>query len=312
MAKTISRVAPVLPKELERYIFDIAAHASPERIPTFLRVARRVQIWLEPLLFNTVWANDSSHVAKTKAVLTAMDSRPPEFFQRSVRQLFIETSTLIPPYKTSELLSLCSKAVNFALFSHFPAPALLPILGGMRLRRLSASLTCIFGTSRAIDLTHPLFRSITHLEVFDHGVFQHQEYPEVATRLAALPALTHLCLNDMVTWPALRAILADCTYLKVLVNLWSSYACAQVRADEFKGITPFRDLRLVVAWVRDWAGDWEQGAAGGGDFWIAAEKLVAGRRMGIMPASDLFCFPPLIESARRAHQPQEPGAYVLY
>jgi hypothetical protein len=40
------KVHPALPADLERAIFEIAAHARPVSIPTFMLVAWRVKTWL--------------------------------------------------------------------------------------------------------------------------------------------------------------------------------------------------------------------------------------------------------------------------
>ncbi|KAJ6550049.1 hypothetical protein B0H19DRAFT_1160293 [Mycena capillaripes] len=44
----------ILPPELERLIFEIAALESPKSMPALILVARRVQIWIEPLLYGVL------------------------------------------------------------------------------------------------------------------------------------------------------------------------------------------------------------------------------------------------------------------
>jgi hypothetical protein len=43
-----------LPPELERKIFELAAHADPSTIQSFLCVARRIRIWCDFLHFCVV------------------------------------------------------------------------------------------------------------------------------------------------------------------------------------------------------------------------------------------------------------------
>ncbi|CAK5266550.1 unnamed protein product, partial [Mycena citricolor] len=43
-----------LPEDVERYIFEIGAFSNPRSISTYMLVARRVKIWLEPLLYRTL------------------------------------------------------------------------------------------------------------------------------------------------------------------------------------------------------------------------------------------------------------------
>ena len=41
----MSLTEPRLPVELERKVFELAAHSRPKSIPTLLLVAHRVKIW---------------------------------------------------------------------------------------------------------------------------------------------------------------------------------------------------------------------------------------------------------------------------
>ncbi|KAJ7839783.1 hypothetical protein B0H13DRAFT_1911031 [Mycena leptocephala] len=177
MSTTVPSMDPRLPPELEHQIFEIAAHEFPEMIPIFLRVARHIQFWIEPLLYQVILAA-GINAASTNAVLAAMDSRPRTVFNA----------------------------------------------------------------------------------------------------LSALPALTHLCLMDMVSGEVLRDILSTCKPLEVLVNMWATRNGAMRRRLEFAFSRPFTDVRFVMAYVKDPVKDWKAGAEGGNDFWAAAENLIAWRR----------------------------------
>ncbi|KAJ7879703.1 hypothetical protein B0H13DRAFT_1571256, partial [Mycena leptocephala] len=54
---------PLLPPELERIIFELAAFVNPASMPSLLLVAPRVKIWIEPLLYETliITPNNASH-----------------------------------------------------------------------------------------------------------------------------------------------------------------------------------------------------------------------------------------------------------
>ncbi|KAJ7131271.1 hypothetical protein C8R44DRAFT_850069, partial [Mycena epipterygia] len=77
------------PPEREREIFEIAALLYPGAIPILLRVARRVLVWIEPLLYRVVYVNghppysDMAH-----ALLRATTTKAPDFFH-VVRHLFV-------------------------------------------------------------------------------------------------------------------------------------------------------------------------------------------------------------------------------
>ncbi|KAJ6516533.1 hypothetical protein C8R47DRAFT_1063238 [Mycena vitilis] len=49
-----------LPAELERYVFEQVALSRTVAIPRLLRVAQRVKIWIEPLLYRTIVVNTRS------------------------------------------------------------------------------------------------------------------------------------------------------------------------------------------------------------------------------------------------------------
>ncbi|KAJ7465986.1 hypothetical protein FB451DRAFT_1402392 [Mycena latifolia] len=204
------------PLELEREIFETTALMHPGQIPTLLRVARRVLLWIEPLLYRVISARDAPpYSAQALALLRATKSKPPKFFQDAVRHLLVGFHKPWSREEAVEVLTLCTGVVNLAFFGQLASPAILPILATMRLLRLSASLVQLLGGSAAIDPTHALFSSLTHLHVFDR--------PENLTRILAhpaLPALTHLCLNNELPWGVITTLLADRPRLDILLNLW--------------------------------------------------------------------------------------------
>ncbi|KAJ7848400.1 hypothetical protein B0H13DRAFT_2361897 [Mycena leptocephala] len=275
MSTTVPSMDPRLPPELEHQIFEIAAHEFPEMIPIFLRVARRIQFWIEPLLYQVILAA-GINAASTNAVLAAMDSRPRTVFN-AVRHLYIDSSANLSQDQSQRLLGLCENVVNLALVGNVAEPSILPILAGMRLRQLSVSLHSLFGGPDTVDLNRPLFISITHLKLFVDNI----EHSRVSSHLSALPALTHLCLMDKVAWEVLRDILSTCKPLEVLVNMWATRNGATRRRLVFAFSRPFADFvfDFALEWFRQGATKgWKAGADGGNDFWAAAENLIARRR----------------------------------
>ncbi|KAJ7633578.1 hypothetical protein DFH06DRAFT_1222301 [Mycena polygramma] len=85
---------PLLPVELEREIFEWAALLHPRSIPTFLRVARRFQIWLEPLLYRVICVDIPRLTYRDlftpgiPSLLNAIKSKPAGLFG-AVRHLFL-------------------------------------------------------------------------------------------------------------------------------------------------------------------------------------------------------------------------------
>ncbi|KAJ7679467.1 hypothetical protein DFH06DRAFT_1465537 [Mycena polygramma] len=261
--ETLWLKGPRLPPELERQIFEFAALAHRKMIPTFLRVARRIQIWIEPLLYRVLWIDTHRDARATKtepeAVRAAMESKPAVFFSDSVRHLFLDNTADFSILEAKKLLQLCTNLVSFAVVGKLSQPSLLPILADMRVERLSASLNDLFGSPHAVDLRHPLFLSPTHLDTFANFAGKH-----LYIQLAALPALTHLCLNERIDWDIIRGILSECASLMFLVNLWPHYLDSRART--FAAETPLKDTRFVVRISTSYWADWKAGAEGHGDY----------------------------------------------
>ncbi|KAJ6546090.1 hypothetical protein DFH09DRAFT_1367520 [Mycena vulgaris] len=98
--------APRLPMELERYIFELVAHFHPEMTPSLLRVAHRVHLWIEPLLY-TVLALTTP--ARTEALLEAVAAKPAPFLDAAVRRVLVHWDDSLPALaRIDALLAMCS------------------------------------------------------------------------------------------------------------------------------------------------------------------------------------------------------------
>ncbi|KAJ6580665.1 hypothetical protein B0H19DRAFT_1250973 [Mycena capillaripes] len=62
MAETPKNQPQTLPTDLERVIFETAAHARPQSIPKLMLVAWRVKLWLEQLLYQTMMVGLASNL----------------------------------------------------------------------------------------------------------------------------------------------------------------------------------------------------------------------------------------------------------
>ncbi|KAJ7229833.1 hypothetical protein GGX14DRAFT_507853 [Mycena pura] len=265
---------PFLPIELEREIFEISAIRHPKIAPVLLRVARRVLIWIEPLLYRVMRVN--KFCRRAAAFLEATKKKPPSFFADSVRALCFDNWCDWSVDEARNVLKLCKGVTNFAANARFYTPAMLPVLATMRIQRLVVCLADLFGSFEAIDFTHPLFSKITHLTIGDcfSSVKEH-----IYAKLPTLPALTHLCLYSVAspTTCTPELLLTDCVRLELLVVLWGrSYIDS---ATGMAANTPVRDVRLVVSVYSDYWADWNAGAAGLPDLWTRAENVVARRRV---------------------------------
>ncbi|KAJ7229895.1 hypothetical protein GGX14DRAFT_581577 [Mycena pura] len=271
---------PVLPPELERNIFETAAVRHPRFIPTLLRVARRCLVWIEPLLYKVVRGNNYLLAAAT---LNAVRSKPPTFLHGAVRHLSLEIGYPWLGDVAKEVLAACTGVTDIIIDRSYALPAILPLLSAMRLQRLSVTLGYLFGSFAAIDLTHPLFASLTHLDAFDET--ENAEDNTICAQIPLLPALTHLCLNGPVAWAQVETLLAECPRLRVL-----AFVVPWPHTAQWVQNGSIRDARLVVTaesnqnhW--DYWRHWEIGAAGGRDVWAWADEFVAKKRSGSIQVS---------------------------
>ncbi|KAK7027748.1 tyrosinase central domain-containing protein [Favolaschia claudopus] len=264
---------PRFPAELERAIFETAALLHPASIPGLLRVSRRVTIWIQPILYRVVRVN-SRNGALVRFLLTSgrINPRRPDHPLTLVRHLCLETvNSYCTVHDGRWLVELCSGVVNLGLNFGFADPALLPILGKMRIKHLAVNLRVLFGNS-PIDFEHPLFSSITHLSVF------HAELvASVILDVALLPALTHLSLDSHLPRELVLSILPVCQELRVLLVVWhwsdkESYIAARSPC--------VYDERFVIALYQDFWGVWEDSARAIRRPWLCAEELIAQKRKG--------------------------------
>ncbi|KAJ7155231.1 hypothetical protein C8R46DRAFT_437858 [Mycena filopes] len=282
-----------LPSELERDIFEVAALSNVRSIPRMILVARRVKIWLEPLLYRNLSVLESQFNPRSsvrispEACRNLLDSVSQPSPMRHVRHLAL-TKLDSEGNLTLRILSACPGVVRLALFE-ISSPAFLPFIMQMSLERLAADINGLFkGT--AIDFRHSIFASLTHLDLF--------EFPtsgDWGTGLCSLLRLTHLSFNctdpgqfSRSGAPAIAYILANCKRLEVLVLV---FPIERARSD-FGDCEGFADdPRSVTLVDTDYLDDWEIGAGGGEDYWIRAERFVQMRRSGSRVEGTRYAIP---------------------
>ncbi|KAF7366179.1 Tyrosinase central domain-containing protein [Mycena venus] len=265
---------PVFPLELEQAIFETTAMTHPSTIPALLRVARRVGIWIEPLLYRVVRVNRRDHVDDMlRALVDGNKSKPADVLCTYVRHLALESLHHCSFYEGRSLLQRCTNVIDFGSNLWFTDPSLLPILAEMHLQRLSVNLKALFGYL-PIDLNHPLFRSVTHLDMFRiEGV------AEILVELPTLPALTHLALDSDLSRDIVLSVLPDCPRLKLLLVQWQLFE----KRDYMAARTPHvYDVRFVIGLYGDYWADWEAGAREGVDAWSRGDEFIARKREGLI------------------------------
>ncbi|KAJ6593219.1 hypothetical protein B0H19DRAFT_1365351 [Mycena capillaripes] len=281
----------VLPEDLEREIFEIAACCRPREIFKLMLVARRVKLWVEPFLYRTIalsLINDTSEqylVHSQDTLFPILDSESRPALRAAVRNFMF---VWLPPADGAFVLSRCPGIENLWISGRsLTVSELLPLVANLpNLKCFHCNLTLLFSSApgRQIDFTHQLFERITHLELLNY-------YAKPAdldrdrdrwAELARLPALTHLAFYNAIFVSMALRLLQTCASLVVLVLKFHGEnpgTLVDARPDAQKLA---KDSRFVIMDRRskDPVGDWQVGAYTGRDFWTRAEEWIGKRRAG--------------------------------
>ncbi|KAJ6472194.1 hypothetical protein C8R47DRAFT_1146823 [Mycena vitilis] len=269
----------VLPRDLEREIFEIAAQCCPLSILRFMLVAWRVKEWVEPLLYRTIMLCETFDMAETyypirskEALLPLLASKSDAFLTRALRNfLFAGAEGMLVLARSRGIENL------FVVGRNEPSSAtgLLSLVDGLPLRRLHCKLAQIFNSLAQVNFTHRLFAQLTHLEVFDSYEIGRSE---TWCNIARIPHLTHLSFYDPKSVDIWLTLLRTCPCLCFLIgtgSLLSGFQAALKAKNEL-----MEDLRVVLVDCALPVTDWQAGACTGNNRWARAEELVAKRRAG--------------------------------
>ncbi|KAF7300897.1 hypothetical protein MKEN_01316000 [Mycena kentingensis (nom. inval.)] len=289
-----------LPLDLERGIFELALSDDPKLAAPLMLVAHRTRTWVEPLLFSTIRVRGKPD---GHAFLRAIATQPPEYFALNVKHLVLEPDagsaegSMLKEDEALNILRLCSGLVSFGTTFRYNSPAVLEVLGTMRVRRMTLNLGELFRVPDpaagdvpprpVINPAHRAFRHTTHFSLHD-ALASVDDRRALFAVLPRLPAATHI--RFQVTTPfsslirELLPLAEQMQQLKLLLvtrdtNEFPEPAHRIADIEEFE-----MDVRVVCAWrkpsyVAFWA-DWEVGARGGRDAWIDAEEYVQRKRDG--------------------------------
>ncbi|KAJ7662813.1 hypothetical protein DFH06DRAFT_358135 [Mycena polygramma] len=274
---------PELPVELERQIFEIAALARLQDIPSLMLVACRVKQWVEPLLYRIVMRCPALKmpdfpIFTAKTMLEKLENKPHDFFERSVKQLFIDCQ--MDPSETIPILAPCRNATN--LFANFEVlSAHFPVLHTFHFVRFLAVEIKALIRSAPIDLIHTLFQNVTHLELLDRDDMDFGEWRQLGKRLCLVPNLTHVAFN----WTLHRRVSQPelCADKRLLCVAFLSTQQNGTPPDD--GSPLANDPRFVfLVQTTNYAADWLHGALNGDDYWALADTFIARRRAGKIDA----------------------------
>ncbi|KAJ7265000.1 hypothetical protein B0H12DRAFT_1068687 [Mycena haematopus] len=243
----------MLPVELERRIFELAAYIHPKSalaLPglnrCYTELSPLICVRLDPNFPASLWAQSPNWLHRTY-------------------WLYESTRTI------------CAAIVDLAFIAgpRFEEPHP-DVFGALSLRRLSVRRLSLSMIGRIIFAGHSTFSLITHLDILDFSDCDHYGGPWAVLR--RMPQLTHLstvrnpkALSDS----ALCKVLEICEQLEVLVFRYGT----QLDLDENRARARVTDdPRFVMLVVPDRVLDWEVGTQGGEDYWAVASALVKLRR----------------------------------
>ncbi|KAJ7060147.1 hypothetical protein C8F01DRAFT_1294614 [Mycena amicta] len=273
---------PVLPPELERIIFELAAWNDKSTMRSLISVARRVRIWIQPLIHRVYIASNSASLSRLQ---TLVDEKP-TLAEKHV--LFVVLALRDFQRETIQrILSTCTNIIDLALWIPHTYPELLADMQPLTsLTHLSVDLLQLLGGEESDDsedsmlpwtparLLAPL-NSVTHLDITSSGS---QKLVDLL-RSEALPALTHLGLGvrayiaefvtDILSIPERNDTLCVIVLsLDVIHNEEGAVSTVEGEID---------DPRFCVVFCENFLDDWKTGSWGGHDFWARAEERVAER-----------------------------------
>ncbi|KAJ7743237.1 hypothetical protein DFH07DRAFT_964174 [Mycena maculata] len=153
------------PLELEREIFETAAEANPDVTSSLLLVSRRVHHWIEKVRYRAFAFSGNPSAPSFRLLQNAIrcKTKPPSFFHDHVRHIFLHSEAEGLLAGLDEVLTTCAELHSLAAFQDVP-PSILPILGALKLRRLSLRLKPTFVEMGSGDIfAHSTFTFVTHL-----------------------------------------------------------------------------------------------------------------------------------------------------
>ncbi|KAJ7479453.1 hypothetical protein B0H11DRAFT_1276209 [Mycena galericulata] len=286
-----------LPIELERLIFELAAETR-SAIPNLILVAQCVRAWLEPLLYRSL------QLLRPRIVARAIESVPtkqPTFLASTVRHVIVYASILdLHPETFVRFLESCPGITSLFIMGNITCRRLLPVLGNMRIQRLSVNLGLLFLRRRRsgrtgfcpVNMNHPLFAAVSHLNILDWFDIEDEE-PQAMQwlkDLSRLPALTHLAFGSPPHPQVMSTVLDSCPRLDALLAMFPVINNKQDAAKEYLEYIggAISDSRFVVAMYNEYDTDWELGARGGNDIWARAEEFIARKKCGEVEVGDYF------------------------
>ncbi|KAJ7171333.1 hypothetical protein C8R46DRAFT_1262683 [Mycena filopes] len=275
-----------LPPELERSIFEVAALSHPIGIPTLMLVAWRIRNWIEPLLYRVLWIGGKNTrteygfpVITAAALLRALNSRPTLFATAVECLLFDGDLEHLPGATLDIIFSACPGITTLCSCIDLEERSLKGLESLRNLRHLRLDALGLFIPAN-VDFTHPLFRNLTHLELFvelPEQLFFADAEDLYAVMTTGIPNLTHIAFDQPVLGRFMEPLFEPHARLCCFVLFYDM-------TDELLA-GPRRAEVVHIPADFDFRADWFRGVQTGEDHWTLAEEFIAAKRAGRVDSS---------------------------
>ncbi|RXW17601.1 hypothetical protein EST38_g8252 [Candolleomyces aberdarensis] len=307
-----------LPEDLCRLVLELVAELDPETGRSCALVSRKVNAWIEPVLFHTLIIQSASQLESLRRIVedanhgNSSSTKSPDFFANHVKVVAIITLnsdaanilSVLKACRNVEILVLWSNPNKLDMGAASPSGIL-----GKELRDLRDFMTSPELSPRRISMFHHILS--TDEAHFSHPIFQnvtHLELVRVDSKagwdtLQSLPCLTHVsahCLSGMEGYGRWTREAMDLfpASLRVFIVWFYPDFCFENTHAEFEGVKAIQDgdidSRVVVAYMgSSLLSSWDlypilrlyediigdwMGYSVGKDFWTLAEEFIEERR----------------------------------
>ncbi|KIJ94359.1 hypothetical protein K443DRAFT_362825 [Laccaria amethystina LaAM-08-1] len=263
---------PKLPQELERRIFETCALENPEVCTVLMLVARRVHVWLDPILISTVCITQNFESKRRdqleRFLVKLANGKPVEYYAQHIKNLAI-LGGFFEKEVINRILGTCTGVENLVVLApargvdFFENPQ-----AGRDLRRLTIKLEN-FSSWPFPNFNHSCFSNLTHLHLSDDN----EDWPAYIG-WGNLTSLTHLafsCAGPDETLPLVQRLPAIQYVALGHYCGGERYKYAETEVNNEPRIRAAWGVRIVFLSEIPWH-DWERGARGGGDFWDVVEQ----------------------------------------
>ncbi|KAJ6495176.1 hypothetical protein C8R45DRAFT_986295 [Mycena sanguinolenta] len=275
MSNAFALSGPRLPRELEHRAFQIAALAHPRRIPILMLVARRVKVWIEPLMYRVVFLRattigEPDNLGLPFFAADALEQRSHLWLQH-VRYLLIDDAFVQGKALQSWLLA-CTSVTNLCALLRCSSAILSAVSSFTNIQYLTIDVRVLCGR------TLPFLFTVTHLDLLHFGGVGQDDVTRMVRNISLMPRLTHIALNSRLDELLSHAALCAIAKLQCIVFFNAVAPLA---------VSPLLDDPRSVC-IDDggtYYTDWLRAAVFGEDYWSFADAFLAARQAGTIDRS---------------------------